>query len=213
MDHQHPYIIGIAGGSASGKSHLLKSLKTAFPDQLSILSLDDFYRPLEQQQKDQNGIENFDLPESIDKQRFVSMLEALCGGQSVQLADYSFNNPDKKEKTYKTIQPAPVLLVEGLFVFHEPAISTFLDLTVFLHADDHVRLDRRMKRDTTERGITPKTVEYQWENHVMPSHQLYLEPYKIGADIVFNTDSGCNIAFQFLSQFIRHKIEWQASLQ
>jgi uridine kinase len=184
-----PYIIGIAGGSASGKTSFLKDLKDKMPKgSVCIISQDNYYKPIEEQSKDENGETNFDLPESIDRDRFYDDLKTLRTGGTIKIKEYTFNNKDQ-EPGHLIVQPAPVIVMEGLFIFHYKEIRKSLDLRVYIDAHESVKLERRIKRDSQERGYPEKTVRYQWDNHVMPSYKKFLRPYRDDCHIIVTNNS------------------------
>ncbi|MCB0737575.1 MAG: uridine kinase [Bacteroidetes bacterium] len=197
-----PYIVGMAGGSASGKSQFLKALKLHMGSQVAIISLDDYYKPLAQQEKDQNGQVNFDLPTAIDRQRFASDVEKLISGNSIELIEYTFNNKTNPVGTHKIIEPADVIVIEGLFVFYFEEISHYFNLSVFIDADENVRWKRRLHRDTTERGIEEWLVAYQWNNHVVPAYHEFLAPIKNKADMLVNNNISFNKPLQILVTYL-----------
>lgn len=183
-----PYLVGITGGSASGKTHFLTSLKQKFtPQQVCFISQDDYYKPLERQQKDANEVVNFDLPEAIELEKFHDDLAALAKGETIKKMSYNFNNPNE-ERQLMDFSPSPIVIIEGLFIFYYQNIFDMLDLKLFIDADDDVKFQRRMKRDVDERGIEPDMVTYQWYNHVKPAFQKYLAPYKELADVVIKNN-------------------------
>ena len=138
-----PYIIGIAGGSASGKTSFLKDLKDKMPKgSVCIISQDNYYKPIEEQQTDENGEVNFDLPESIDRNHFYDDLKKLRQGDTIKIKEYTFNNKDK-EPGHLLVKPAPVIVMEGLFIFHYEEIKKALDLRIYIDAHESVKLERR----------------------------------------------------------------------
>ena len=184
-----PYIIGIAGGSASGKTSFLKDLKDKMPKgSVCIISQDNYYKPIEEQQTDENGEVNFDLPESIDRNHFYDDLKKLRQGDTIKIKEYTFNNKDK-EPGHLLVKPAPVIVMEGLFIFHYEEIKKALDLRIYIDAHESVKLERRIKRDSQERGYPEKTVRYQWDNHVMPSYKKFLRPYRDDCHIIITNNS------------------------
>ncbi|MFY0673830.1 MAG: uridine kinase [Bacteroidia bacterium] len=200
-----PYLVGITGGSASGKSRFLRKISGLLNKKVAVLSLDDFYKPIEKQKKDENGIVNFDLPESIDRAQLVLCLNQLKAGNSVKLKEYDFNNPNTTEARFKTVESRPIILIEGLFIFHFQEVFSELDLKIFIHADDQIRFARRIARDTQERGITPEMVTYQWQNHVKPSYNDFLAPYKNKVDLVVNNNRSFDEALIMLHQFLQNR--------
>lgn len=197
------YIIGIAGGSGSGKTTFLKALFEAFePNQLALVSQDNYYFPKEKQQVDKNGWENFDLPTSIDSERFHIDLNKLSSGEDIEKLEYTFNNESKKP-TRIVVPSAPIIITEGLFIFHYPEIAKVIDYRVYFDAEVETRLNRRIARDGTERGYPENEVRYQWENHVLPAEKLYLEPYRSAADLTVNNTDNFQSELDFLTTHIQ----------
>ncbi|MEX0965877.1 MAG: uridine-cytidine kinase [Bacteroidia bacterium] len=200
---QSTYLIGIAGGSASGKTYLLQQLRERFPEtDLGIISQDDYYRPLQEQPKDEKNEVNFDLPEGIDVQKFRNDLQALHQGKTITVQEYTFNNPEARPVA-KVLQPAPVIVVEGLFIFYFPEIMRQLDLKVFLDAREDIRLSRRLRRDMTERGIPEETVMYQWDYHVVPAYRRYLLPYREECDLIVTNNHTVEKGLELLRHHIK----------
>ncbi len=183
-----PYIIGIAGGSASGKTSFLRDLKELIAEEyLTIISQDNYYHPKEMQFVDENGEINFDLPTSIDRELFHQDLVSLMENKTVEKKEYTFNNQEAEPKLIQ-LKPAPIIIMEGLFIFHYVEIRNLLDLRVFLDVREDIKLQRRIKRDAIERGYPEETVRYQWDNHVMPSFKAYLRPYRDDANIIITNN-------------------------
>lgn len=203
---EKPYIVGITGGSASGKTYFLKSLLEAFSsEELCLLSQDNYYLPRHQQPKDEQGVTNFDTPDSINVRQFALDIEALKKGKKVLKQEYTFNNPNATPQILEFI-PAPVVVVEGIFVFYHQALSRQLDLKVFIEAEEHVKLSRRIRRDRDERGYDLDDVLYRYEKHVAPTYKKYIEPFKSEADFVVPNNRGCDKALDVLISFLKTKI-------
>tara|TARA_B100000780_G_C21099955_1_gene443842 strand:+ start:274 stop:963 length:690 start_codon:yes stop_codon:yes gene_type:complete len=184
-----PYIVGIAGGSASGKTSFLRDLKTNMPKgSLCIISQDNYYKPIEEQEIDENGEVNFDLPESINRVQFYRDLINIRKGDAITIKEYTFNKKDKVPGFLK-VNPAPIIVMEGLFIFHYEEIRKSLDLRVFIDARENVKLERRIKRDAEERGYDEADVRYRWENHVTPSFQKFLKPYRDDCHVIITNNS------------------------
>ncbi|QTE37621.1 uridine kinase [Mucilaginibacter gossypii] len=185
-----PYIIGIAGGSGSGKTFFLKCFLEHFTaDEVSLVSQDDYYIPVAHNMtKEENKEYNFDLPSTIDHQHFQQDISKLLNKEAILKQEYTFNNPDAIPKMIE-IKPAPILIVEGLFILHFKDISELLDLKVFIDADEDVALQRRLKRDLIERGYSHDDVMYKWINHVVPAYKEYLLPYKDECDRVITNNT------------------------
>ncbi|WP_129713902.1 uridine kinase [Pedobacter sp. SYP-B3415] len=173
-----PFIIGIAGGSGSGKTFFLNSFLHHFAqDEVTLVSQDDYYIPAGEMTQEENKLYNFDLPSTIDDAQFLGDIRRLISGEAVYKKEYSFNNPLAVVKILE-IKPAPILIVEGLFILHFQAIDALLDMRIFVEATETVALNRRIKRDGMERGYPEDDVRYKWENHVMPSYREFLLPYR-----------------------------------
>lgn len=206
MGKQH-YVVGIAGGSASGKTSFLNRLKENLPDgSVSIISQDNYYKPRSEQEMDENGEVNFDLPTSIDKDAFFRDIKLLMEGSSISFKEYTFNNLEREPKTI-VIESAPILVVEGLFVFHYPEIRHLLDLRVYLDVREDLKLARRIKRDRDERGYPESVVRYQWENHVMPSFKKFLKPYRDDSHIIITNNITFGKGLAVLTDHLTYRLE------
>jgi uridine kinase len=185
-----PYIIGIAGGSGSGKTFFLKCFLEHFTaDEVCLVSQDDYYIPVAHNMTaEENKLYNFDLPSTIDHQHFVDDINSLVSYRSIIKTEYTFNNPTAIPKVME-IKPAPILIVEGLFIMHFKDIAEQLDLKIFIDTEEEIALQRRLKRDLAERGYSNDDVLYKWENHVVPAYKTYLLPYRESCDkiIINNT--------------------------
>lgn len=201
-----PYIVGIAGGSASGKTSLLRELRDSLPqDAVAVVSQDNYYVPKEEQQTDDNGEVNFDLPTSINRTEFHNDLSALAAGQTIKRLEYTFNNAGAEPEEV-IVQPAPIIITEGLFIFHYEEIRNMLDLKVYLDASEEVKLARRIMRDARDRGYDEKSVRYQWDNHVVPSYYSYLRPYRDLTDIVIPNNTSYKAGLEVLLSHLRSKV-------
>ncbi len=207
MNSSKPFVIGITGGSASGKTLFLKSLLEHFDEnEVCLISQDNYYKAIKDVPKDENGIENFDLPESIDFQKYAEDIQQLIVGESINFKEYSFNNADATP-TYLTLKAAPVIVVEGLFVFYEETISQLLDLKIFIDAKEHIKIKRRIIRDNTERGYDLADVLYRWEKHVAPTYERYILPTRHLSDIVINNNDHFKNGLLMLTTFIKTLIQ------
>ncbi len=201
-----PFLIGITGGSGSGKTTFIKELRAAFStDELCIISQDDYYRPIQEQYRDEEGIENFDLPRSIDKKSFAADIQRLMDGKTVERLEYIFNNAKASPATL-AFYPAPILLVEGIFVFHFKKIRKMLDLKIFLHAKENLKVIRRIKRDQVERNYPIEDVLYRYEKHVLPTFEKYIEPYMDEADLIINNNRDFRVGLEVVKGFLKSKL-------
>jgi len=201
-------LIGISGGSGSGKTSFIRSLRNKFHESnLCIISQDDYYLPRELQVNDENGVKNFDLPESIDIDAFVGDIRKLQLGEAIERMEYSFNNDHAKPKVLH-FSPAPVIVVEGLFVFHIKDIFKTLDLSIIINAKPSDKIIRRILRDQKERNYPLEDVLYRYKHHVMPSFERYIEPYIDNVDLIINNNSsyekGSLVVSAFIESVLKH---------
>lgn len=181
---KEPLVVGMTGGSASGKTLFLSSLLKAFgADEICLVSQDNYYKPRDTQPVDENGVKNFDTPLSIDFEEFRHDLEELKRGKVVRRQEYTFNNPNIVPKQL-VFNPSPIIIAEGIFVFHHQELSKLFDLKLFIEAKDYLMLKRRITRDAVERGYDLDDVLYRYEKHVAPTFEKYIEPLKHEADII-----------------------------
>lgn len=200
-----PYLIGITGGSGSGKTSIIHELREIFPEeQLCIISQDEYYHPREKQVWDDAGYQNFDLPDAIDHTAFERDIKKLILGETVIKEQYTFNNPTKESKIL-TFKPAPVIIVEGLFVFYFDDIRELLDLKIYIDAEDIIKLKRRIIRDAGERNYPIEDVLHRYEHHVLPSYRNFIEPFKRQADLVINNHVSYKKSIDVLSALIENK--------
>jgi uridine kinase len=191
-----PYLVGISGGSASGKTSFLKDLRKALPvNSTCVVSQDNYYLPQDQQLKDENGQINFDLPTSIHRHDFFKDMIRLREGEIVEIQEYTFNNAARIAQKI-ILQPAPIIIMEGLFIFHYQEIKDELDLRIYIEAREDIKLNRRLRRDKDERGYPEDVVMYQWHNHVMPSYREYLQPYRDDSDIIVTNNNSYEKALE-----------------
>lgn len=201
-------IIGICGGSGSGKTTLLRRLATHF-DHLrpTVFSMDNYYLPIEEQQTDHNGQVNFDLPTALDRELLANDLLSLKRGESIEVKEYHFNAPPGKNVLI-TLEPSSMIIVEGLFLFHYEEVREMLDYSIFMSVDPEVQLDRRLYRDQESRGYSREAILYQWEHHVMPCFNNYLQPYESEADFCFRNEHLADLEFDRLLESLSPKLEW-----
>ncbi|MCS6973494.1 MAG: uridine kinase [Cyclobacteriaceae bacterium] len=201
-----PYTIGITGGSGSGKTYFLTKLSQRFgADEICFISQDNYYHPRDRQQTDDRGVKNFDLPEAIDFARFAEDIRRLKRGEIVTLTEYTFNNPKTTPKNI-IYKPAPILVIEGLFVQYFPEIRQELDLKIFIEAKDYLKLSRRIKRDNEERGYDLEDVLYRYHYHVMPVYERLIEPLKHQADLIIPNNHHFEAALEVLTWALKARI-------
>jgi uridine kinase len=181
-------IIGLCGGSGSGKTSIVDKISNEFDkSDITVLSMDDYYKSVDEQQKDENGEVNFDLPDAINIDQICRDIEALINGEKVTLLEYTFNNPLVEPKS-KELYPNKILIIEGIFLLYYPEILEKMDFTVYIDVKPSVQLARRLKRDLETRGYSADQIKYQWENHVIPCFENYIKPFIDKADIIIDNN-------------------------
>jgi uridine kinase len=188
MNAARPYFVGISGGSGSGKTTLLRSVVERFGEEsLTLISQDNYYISLADLPRDLKGEVNFDHPSALDLEALALDLGKLQAGESFQLEEYTFNNPTVVPKILN-FDPAPIVVIEGLFVFNHPKVNQILDLKVFVDTSEHLRLARRIRRDAAERGYGLEEVLDYYEKFVVPMYRQHIEPFRAECDIVIPND-------------------------
>jgi uridine kinase len=204
-----PFTIGITGGSGSGKTHFLNILASRFrADQLCLISQDHYYKPLELQFTDQQGVQNFDLPEAIDREHFAEDIQKIKRGETLIKKEYTFNKADITPKQL-IFKPAPILIIEGLFVQYFPEIAKELDLKIFIEAKDHLKISRRIVRDNSERGYDLNDVLYRYQHHVMPVYEKMIKPLKDQADFIIPNNHSFDQAVNILTWALENRLSQQ----
>jgi len=176
-------VVGISGISGAGKTFFIDRIKELYAEKVCVISFDDYYKPLHEQQKDGNGVVNFDLPTALYFEQFQEDLLKLIEGHAVMVKKYQFENYNAPEKV-EIVSAAPIIVAEGLFLFDLPQIDGLLNCRIFIEAEMDTSLSRRLRRDTTERGIPEERSLYQWQQHVLPSFNAHILPHKNRCDLV-----------------------------
>ncbi|MEM9984776.1 MAG: uridine kinase [Bacteroidota bacterium] len=202
-----PYILGISGGSASGKTFLLRQLMSTFPEEgVTLISQDNYYKKREAQRKEADGLINFDHPDAIRLDLLTQDVKRLIGGESIELQEYTFNNPNKVPQTI-VMKPAPLMIVEGLFVLHHEPLAQIQHLKVFVDAQEHIKIGRRLKRDITERGYSMESILRDYERFVAPMYEQFVAPSKQIADLIIPNNKHMYKAVQVLVNHLRSVVE------
>ncbi len=175
-------IIGIAGGTASGKTTLANILKNSFKDKVNIIKHDYYYYDSSHFDIEDSKI-NFDHPDSFETELLYKHLKKLKNGSAIERPVYSYKTNKRLEET-KVIEPAPIIIVEGILIFHYENLRNLFDLKIYVDTDADIRLLRRITRDIKERGRTFESVKSQYLRTVKPMHQKFVEPSKYQADII-----------------------------
>jgi uridine kinase len=193
MKHRDPLVIGIAGGSGSGKTTVAQEiLQRVGPSQIAFLQHDSYYKDLSGLPPTQRAEVNFDHPNSLESELLIEHIASLRDGKAVEVPIYDFSTHSRTNRTY-TVQPRRVILVEGILIFAEAALREMFDVKIFVDTDSDLRLIRRLERDITERGRTTESVIKQYQLTVRPMHLEFVEPSKRYADIII-PEGGFNSA-------------------
>ncbi len=195
-----PFIVGITGGSGSGKTMFMTKLMEMLP-KASIHCMDNYYKDIDLQPVDENGVENFDMLESIDIEKYKDDLLTLISGKALEIKEYTFNN-DKSKAKQITVESNPVILVEGIFVLHYEELRDLMDLKLYVDAPDYLMMSRRIIRDAEERGYDLNDVLYRYQHHVTPAFKSYTEPSKDWADLVIPNHDDFSNALSVISTFL-----------
>ena len=180
-----PYIIGIAGGSGSGKSTFAERLKAAFPNHVSLISCDNYYLPHDDLPLQERALLNYDAPEALEFPLMVRHLEQLKNGQPAQCPVYDFTLHTRSDRITQ-IEPRPIILIDGILIFHDPSLRACMDLKIYVETDADERILRRARRDMMERGRDLDSVIHQYLSTVKPMHNTYVNPTKEFADVILN---------------------------
>lgn len=192
--------IGIAGGTGSGKSTFTNRLKEEFGDRVSVVYYDNYYKRRDDLPFEERKKINYDHPDAFETQMLIDHIHALKNGQAVKCPVYDYTVHNRSDKTI-VIQPAEVILVEGIMVLQNEELRKLLDIKVYVEADADERILRRVIRDVKERGRDVEGIAKQYLTTVKPMHYLYVEPTRAMADIVIN--SGLNdVAFDLIKSKI-----------
>jgi uridine kinase len=179
------YVIGIAGGSGSGKSTFAARLREQFPDSVALISCDNYYRAHDDIPLEERRLLNYDAPESLEFDLMVSHLQALKRGEAVDCPVYDFALHNRSDKVLR-IDPKPVILMDGILIFSDLVLRETFDLRIYVEADADERILRRARRDMEVRGRHIDDIMEQYLTTVKPMHEQYVEPSKKHADLILN---------------------------
>jgi uridine kinase len=193
MNHKVPLVIGIAGGSGSGKTTVVQQiLERVGADRIAYIQHDSYYKDLGGLPPAVRRTINFDHPNSLETELLIKHVEMLCNNQPIEVPIYDFSTDTRTAQTY-TVSPHRVVLVEGILIFTEPELRKLFDVKIFVDTDSDLRFIRRLYRDITERGRSTESVIKQYQETVRPMHLEFVEPSKRYADIII-PEGGFNTA-------------------
>ncbi len=199
-------VVGVAGGSASGKTTIIEKLRVAFPDDMLVMSHDDYYKAHHDLSLENRAKLNYDHPNAYDTDLFIEHLEALIRADSIKrpVYDYTVHNRSSEEVI---VQPKKIIVIDGILILENQALRELMDIKIFVDADADERLIRRIKRDTLERGRSLSSVLEQYRNSVKPMHDQFVEPSKKYADIIIPYGGRNQIAVNMLIEIINRRIK------
>jgi len=202
-----PYIIGVAGGSGSGKSTFAHRIRDAFPTQVSLISCDNYYLPHDELPLEKRAHLNYDSPKALEFDLMVRHLEQLKNGQAVLCPVYDFSK-HTRSGLFTEIKPCPIIIIDGILIFHDKDLRDCMDLKIYVETDADERILRRARRDMVERGRDIDSVIEQYLSTVKPMHNTYVKPTKIFADIILNGGKN-EQAFQLVKNQIEQLLNSQ----
>lgn len=199
-------LIGIAGGTGSGKTTLANKLIDCFgDDEVSLLRHDNYYKRHDEMPFEERTKLNYDHPDAFDTELLCRHIRMLKEGKSVEEPIYDYTVHNRSDKTI-TVHPAPVIILEGILIFADPELCDLMDIKVFVDTDADVRILRRISRDVKERGRSLDSVINQYLTTVKPMHEQFVEPSKRKADIIIPQGGENQVALDMLIQRIRHQL-------
>ncbi len=195
-------VIGVSGGSASGKTTVANRIKEAFKDSVELLSHDFYYLPHDELSFEERTKLNYDHPNAFDTERMINDIKALKQGFAIDRPVYSYKEHTRLADTVR-VNPAKVIIVEGFLIFENANLRSTMDIKVFVDTDADERVIRRIVRDVNERGRSLESVITQYINTVKPMHELFVEPYKKYADIIIPRGGKNDVAMDMLIHRIK----------
>ena len=199
-------VIGIAGGTGSGKTTLMKNLIDRFGDVVTVLSHDNYYRRHDELTYEERCQLNYDEPAALDTSLLVYHLEQLRCGQAIECPVYDFAQHNRSNETLR-VEPNRVIIVEGIMIFENEALRNLMDIRIYVDTDADVRLCRRIKRDVNKRGRSLESVLEQYQTTVKPMHEKYVEPSKKYANLVVPEGGKNAVALDMIMGHIQRHLE------
>ena len=201
-------VIGIAGGTGSGKTTLMKNLIEKFGDVITVLSHDNYYKRHDELTYEERCLLNYDEPAALDTSLMVYQLDQLIHGQEIDCPVYDFTVHNRSNETVRIV-PRQVILVEGIMIFADEDLRKLMDIKIFVDTDADIRICRRIKRDVNKRGRSLESVITQYQQTVKPMHEKYVEPSKKFADIVVPEGGKNKVALDMIEGYIQRHLDQQ----
>ena len=199
-------VIGIAGGTGSGKTTLMKNIISRFGEVVTVLSHDNYYKRHDEMTYEERCLLNYDEPAALETDLMARHLDALRHGQAIDCPVYDFAQHNRSDETIR-IEPQKVIIVEGILIFENEPLRELMDIRIFVDTDADVRLCRRIKRDVNKRGRTLESVLTQYQTTVKPMHEKYVEPSKRFANIVVPEGGKNTVALDMIMGFLQGHLE------
>ncbi len=199
-------VIGIAGGTGSGKTTLVKRLAEHFGGKVTLLSHDNYYKCRDDLSFEERCKLNYDEPDAMDTSLMIYHLEQLRRGYGIDCPVYDFTVHNRSEQTVR-VEPRQVIIVEGILIFENETLRNLMDMRIFVDADADTRLCRRIKRDVSKRGRSLESVLEQYETTVKPMHEKYVEPSKKYADVVVPIGGKNPVALEMIIGHIQRHLD------
>ncbi len=203
---KNPLVIGIAGGTGSGKTTLMKKLTEQFGDHVTVLSHDNYYKRHDELSFEERSLLNYDEPGALDTSLLVYQLDQLIHGQEIDCPMYDFSLHNRSNDTIHLV-PKSVIIVEGIMIFADEDLRNLMDIRIFIDADADIRICRRIRRDVTKRGRSIDSVISQYQSTVKPMHEKYVEPSKRHAHIVVPEGGKNKVALDMIEGYIQRYLE------
>lgn len=200
-----PFVIGIAGGSGSGKTTFAKRLEERFPDQIAMVSCDNYYLARQDMPLEERKLQNYDSPEAFEFDLMIGQIQALKEGKDILCPVYDFTLHTRSPEVV-SIQAKPVIIIDGILIFSEPRLRELMDMRIYVETDADERILRRVRRDMRERGRDLDGIIAQYLATVKPMHNTYVEPTKAYADIIINGGKN-NTAYDLVKNKIQKLLE------
>lgn len=200
-----PYIVGVAGGSASGKTEIVKTLKKHFEDKIEIIEHDNYYFAHDDLTMEERACLNYDHPQSFETDLLIDHVKKIMNNEEIDIPTYDFTIHTRSSDTLKKI-PKPIVIVEGILVLENEELRNLMDMKVFVDCDGDVRLKRRITRDVVERNRTIESILTQYMETVKPMHELFVEPSKKFADLIVPKGGKNKVAIDVLINHLATKL-------
>ena len=199
------WVVGVAGGSASGKTTIVNRISDYFGDDIVVISHDSYYKAHDNMEYEERSGLNYDHPESFETERMAEDVRSLIKGHSIRMPVYDYSNHNRSKETI-LINPKPVIILEGILILENKELRDLMDVKVYVDADADERLMRRIKRDMAERARSIDSILGQYTKTVKPMHEEFIEPSKKYADVIIPRGGENEAGIKMLQEYLRHML-------